>query len=84
MVELFGWTVLAVGMVLFIASFALTVRANPAGHDRHAEHQRWHALIGAAALIPTLGYGVPIVTALPSIVMPATIAAHNRKITVAT
>lgn len=96
--ELFGWIAVAVGIVLFIVSFARMVRANP---DRRIPYFRnvevnpsgtiamrsigaGVLVIGAAALTPTLGYWVaPIVFALPLIVMPATIAVHNRRLTVA-
>ncbi len=92
---MFGWVAVAVGAALLIVSFARMVRANPdrrIPYFRNAEIIPSGAtamrsigagvlVIGSAALAPTLGYWVtPIVFALPLIVMPVTIALHNRKV----
>lgn len=96
--ELFGWIAVAVGMGLFIVSFARMVRANPSTRIPYLRNPQVYPsgtiamrsigagvlVIGAAALAPTLGYWVaPIVFALPLIVMPATISLHNRRLTTA-
>ena len=96
--EWFGWVAVTVGMVLFIVSFVRMVRANsgtripyfrnPEGNPSGTIAMRSIGVgvlvIGAAALAPTLGYWAAlIVFALPLIVMPATIAAHNRRLTTA-
>lgn len=96
--ELFGWIAVTVGMVLFIVSFVPMVRANsgtripylrnpevnPSGTIAMRSISVGLLVIGAAALAPTLGYWVaPMVFALPLIVMPATIAVHNRRLMVA-
>lgn len=96
--ELFGWIAVAVGMGLFILSFARMVRANldrriPYFRNVEVNPRARFAMrsigagvlvIGAAALAPTLGYWVaPIVFALPLIVMRATIAVHNHRLTTA-
>ncbi len=95
--ELFGWIAVALGMVLFIVSFALMVRANPDARIPYLRNPEVNPsgtivmrsicvgllVIGAAALTSTLGYWAPIVIALPLIVMPATTAVHNRRFTAA-
>ena len=95
--ELFGWIAVTLGMVLFIVSFALMVRANPDTHIPYFRNPKVNPsgtiaarsisvgllVIGVAALTPTLGYWAPIVIALPLIVMPATIAVHNHRLTAA-
>ena len=93
--ELFGWIAVAVGTVLFIVSFARMVRANPESRIPYFRNVEvipsgrsigaGVLVIGAAALAPTLGYwAAPIVFALPLIVMPATIALHNGRLTTPT
>ena len=96
--ELFGWIAVTVGMALFIVSFVQMVRANPdtrIPYFRNPEVKPSATItmrnigvgvlaFGAAALAPTLGYWAAlIVFALPLIVMPATIAADNRRLTTA-
>lgn len=95
--ELFGWVAVTLGMVLFIVSFALMVRANPDARIPYLRNPEVNPsgtitmrsisagllVIGAAALTSTLGYWALIMFALPLIVMPATIAVHNHRLTAA-
>ncbi len=96
--EWFGWIAVTVGMALFIMSFVRMVRANlgtriPYFRSPEVNPSATIAMrsigvgvlvIGVAALTPTLGYWAAlIVFALPLIVMPATIAVHNRRLTTA-
>ncbi|WP_460802717.1 hypothetical protein [Microbacterium sp. GXF6406] len=96
--EWFGWIAVTVGMALFIMSFVRMVRANlgtriPYFRSPEVNPSATIAMrsigvgvlvIGVAALTPTLGYWAAlIVFAPPLIVMPATIAVHNRRLTTA-
>ena len=95
--ELFGWIAVTLGMVLFIVSFVQMVRPNPDARIPYFRNPEFNPsgtiaarsisvgllVIGVAALASTLGYWAPIVIALPLIVMPATIAVHNHRLTTA-
>jgi len=96
--ELFGWIAVTVGMALFTVSFVRMIRANPGRRIPYFRNPEINPsatiamrsigvgvlVIGAAVLAPTLGYWAALSAfALPLIVMPATIAVHNRRLTTA-